>query len=169
MFIFKSIMKQLLLIRHAKSDRSDPALEDFDRPLNERGRKDAPLMAKRILEQGVVPGLLVSSAARRARQTARLMAAEWDYEKKRIVLEERLYEAGLAEYYAYIPALDDSLETVALFGHNPTIGLLADALSPAEVDHFPTCGCALFQIHSGSWKNFRQAEKTLRWLGYPAR
>ncbi len=84
-------MKTLLLIRHAKSSWNDPEMDDFDRPLNKRGKLNAPEMATRLLSRGVVPELIISSPAKRACSTARIMAKEWKYPKEAILLEEELY------------------------------------------------------------------------------
>ena len=84
-------MKTLLLIRHAKSSWDDPALPDKDRPLNDRGRRDAPKMGKRLAKRGVKPDLILSSPALRALRTAEIIAKMLDYQRRDIVLNERLY------------------------------------------------------------------------------
>ena len=162
-------MKTLLLIRHAKSDWGNASLPDVERPLNERGKKDAPAMARRLLASQPPPALIICSAAKRAYQTARLMAAEWDYPKESIRKEEKLYEAGLADYYGIIREVDDQYTSLALFGHNPTIGMFANVLTSAQVNHFPTSCIAVFRIYTDRWQSFTESEKELLLLDYPRR
>lgn len=88
-------MKTLLLIRHAKSSWDDAAVADVDRPLNDRGRRDAPAMAKRLIKAGISIDRFVSSPARRARQTAELFAHEFDVKEKKIRFVPQLYRLKL--------------------------------------------------------------------------
>ena len=86
-------VKQLLLIRHAKSSWADFSLKDFDRPLNDRGKKDAPVMAKRLLDKGIAIDAFIASPAKRTRKTAEIFAKEYKSEKGRIILFDELYLA----------------------------------------------------------------------------
>src|SRR5947199_872234 len=88
-------MKTLFLIRHAKSSWTDPALPDKDRPLGNRGRRDAPKMGKRLAKRDVKPDLILSSPARRALKTAEIIAKKLDYKRKNIVVEDRLYSGAV--------------------------------------------------------------------------
>ncbi len=97
--------KTLFLIRHAKSSWGDPALSDFERPLNDRGKKDAPEIAKRLTEKKIKIDKFVSSPAKRAKQTCKHFAKEFDLKKKDIVLEPKLYEAGEENFYEVIESL----------------------------------------------------------------
>src|ERR1700752_5046969 len=90
----KLIVKTLFLVRHAKSSRDDPSLPDRERPLDDRGLQDAPKMGKRLRKRAVEPDLLVSSPALRALTTAQLMADEIGYQRKAIVVDERLYASS---------------------------------------------------------------------------
>jgi phosphohistidine phosphatase len=112
-------MKTLLLIRHAKSSWDAPGLSDFDRPLNERGKKDAPEMAKRLKDKDIAIDLLVSSPARRARKTAKYFAEEFDVKKEDIKLVDDLYSATSLAFQKTVAELNDKADTVAIFSHNP--------------------------------------------------
>ena len=160
-------MKTLLLVRHAKSSWDQPGLADFDRPLNERGKKDAPEMAKRVKEKGIKIDHLVSSPAKRAKKTARYFAEEFGFKKDEIHLVEELYGAGLPEFLRAVQTIGDKYDTVALFSHNPGITDFASSLTNVRVDDMPTCAVFALQIETDSWKNFAGAEKNFLFFDYP--
>jgi phosphohistidine phosphatase len=122
-------MKTLFLVRHAKSSRDDPSLPDRVRPLDDRGRLDAPKMGKRLAKRDAKPDLLLSSPALRALTTAQLIAEEIGYKRKDIVVDDRLYASSADDLLAVIRALDKKLNRVMLFGHNPEFTDLAHWLS----------------------------------------
>ena len=102
-------MKTLFLIRHAKSSWEDTALADKDRPLSDRGRRDAPKMGKRLAKRDVKPDLILSSPARRALTTAEIIAKKLDYKRKDIVVEDRLYSGAVHDLLKVIHKLGDEL------------------------------------------------------------
>ena len=136
-------MKTLFLIRHAKSSWDDTALPDKDRPLNDRGRRDAPKMGERLAKRDVKPSLILSSPAVRALRTAEIIAKKLDYRRKDIVVTERLYAAEADDLLDVIHQLGHKVERVMLFGHNPELTELAHRLS-GEITHMPTCVVAEF-------------------------
>ena len=160
-------MKTLLLVRHAKSDWSHAGLSDLERPLNERGKKDAPEMAKRVKEKIKEIDLFVSSPAKRARKTAKYFAEEYKYDKDDIQIEPQLYEDVTSAYDAVIEALPDKHDTVAFFAHSPTIGMYANSLTTVRTDDIPTCGVFAVQASTKSWSEFRHAEKKFLFYDYP--
>lgn len=143
-------MKILFLVRHAKSNRDDPSLPDRQRPLDDRGRSDASKMGERLTDRGVDPDLLVSSPALRALTTAQLIADEIGYQRKDIVVDERLYASNPDNLLAVIRALDNGLDRVMLFGHNPEFTSLAHRLSSTITD-MPTCAIAEFCFDAMAW------------------
>ena len=118
-------MKTLFLVRHAKSSRDEPALQDKDRPLNDRGKRDAPKTGVRLAKRDVKPDLILSSPATRAFKTAKIIAKELDYNLKDIVLDERLYAVGVDDLLDVVRGLGDKLERVMVVGHNPELTALA--------------------------------------------
>jgi phosphohistidine phosphatase len=160
-------MKNLLLIRHAKSSWDDPAQKDFDRPLNERGKKDAPEMAKRVKEKGIKPDLIVSSTARRARKTAKYFAAEFDIDKDHLFLTEHLYEASVNQYREVLCSLSNQADTVLLFAHNPGITAFANTLTTVRIDDMPTCSVFAVQGACTTWNEFLQADRKFLFFDYP--
>ena len=159
-------MKTLFLIRHAKSSWDDPALPDKDRPLSDRGRRDAPKMGKRLAKRVVKPDLILSSPARRALTTAEIIAKKLKYKRKDIVVEHRLYFGAVRDQLMVIQKLDDKLDRVMLFGHDPKLSELAHYLS-SEITHMPTCAVAEFVISAGSWSNIGKGKLAKVALDYP--
>jgi phosphohistidine phosphatase len=144
------IVKTLYLVRHAKSSRDNPSLSDLERPLNDRGRQDAPTMGKRLSKRGVKPDLLASSPALRALTTAQLVADEIGYRREDIVVDERLYASSPDDLLAVICALDEKLDCVMLIGHNPEFADLTHRLSSEMID-LPTCAVAEFRFDTKAW------------------
>ena len=147
-------MKTLFLIRHAKSSWDDTALPDKDRPLNDRGRRDAPKMGERLAKRDVKPDLILSSPAVRALRTAEIIAKKLDYRRK-IVVNERLYAVGADDLLDVIHQLGEKMERLMLFGHNPELTELAHRLS-GEITHMPTCAVAEFTFDAKSWSKIAQ-------------
>ncbi len=156
-------MKTLILIRHAKSDWTHE-VEDVDRPLNERGHKDAPKMAKFLQEQGITVDAFVSSPAKRALTTCRYFAETFGISKIKKV--EDLYEPHLEDFIHTVLDFDDENSSVALFSHNPGISDFASSLT-SEMIQFPTCGIAVFEINTNEWSLFESSEKKLIQFYFP--
>jgi phosphohistidine phosphatase len=107
-------LKTLLLIRHAKSDWNDPLLKDFDRPLNERGKKDAPEMGQRLIDKKIKIDAFISSPAKRAKKTAELIAKEYDIRKDDIIFMDQLYHAEPAAFLEVISQTNDDYKHIAV-------------------------------------------------------
>jgi len=159
--------KILLLVRHAKSSWDDPSLSDFERPLNERGKKDAPEMAKRLNSKKIKIDAFVSSTAKRARQTCKYFTKEFDPKKKNIVREAKLYEADEQSFYEVIEGFKDKWDNVAAFSHNPGITYFANSLTENRIDDMPTCSVFAVKINTDKWSNFRLAKKEFLFFDYP--
>jgi phosphohistidine phosphatase len=160
-------MKTLLLVRHAKSDWSEAGMNDIERPLNERGKKDAPEMAKRIRKKGVKIDAFLSSPAKRAFRTARYFAEAYDVKKDEIQLEKTLYGALPSQFDQVISLLKDKDDTVAVFSHNPGITEFANTLCEVHTDNIPTCGVFVVQAEVEKWQDFGKAEKKFLFYDYP--
>ena len=144
-------MKKLTLIRHGKSDWHSAAETDFDRPLNGRGKRAAVTMGERLAAANNRPDLLVSSPAKRARKTARLIAAELDYPDEQIIFCEEIYEAALETLIELMYSLDDEIDQVVMVGHNPGFSELGQWLTSAAPDWLPTCGLLELELPIDSW------------------
>jgi phosphohistidine phosphatase len=161
------IMKQLLLIRHAKSDWSTPSLGDFDRPLNERGKRDAPMMARRLLDKKIKIDAIIASPAKRAKRTASVFAKEYKMDKDDIIFKEELYGAALTIFYEVIVNANDKLDSIAIFSHNPGITDFANTLTDTRIDNIPTCGIFAIKVKTKHWSDFKKAEKEFWFADYP--
>lgn len=149
-------MKTLVLVRHAKSSWKDPGLADRDRPLNPRGRRDAPKMGRRLAARGASPDLILTSPAVRAVTTARIIAEIVGYPEREIVEDERLYAADSGEILEVIRGVEDRFERVFLCGHNPGLTDLVNELSDEPIANVPTCGVVELQVVRGSWREARR-------------
>ena len=160
-------MKTLILVRHAKSDWSNEATTDIDRPLNDRGKKDAPEMAKRLRKKGLKIDTLISSPAKRAFRTARFFAEGFDVKKDDIRVEKSLYGAMPNQFEEVVASLTDKEDTVILFSHNPGITEYANTLCEVRTDNIPTCGMFAVQAAVESWQAFTKADKKFLFYDYP--
>src|SRR5579862_722860 len=159
-------MKLLILVRHAKSSRDDPMLADKDRPLKDRGMRDAPKMGRRLAKRDLHPDLILSSPARRALATAEIIAKKLDYPESKIVVRDRLYEAEADDLLDVVSELDDGLHTVMLFGHNPGLFELAHRFS-SEITRLPTCAVVEITFPMKSWSDLDAAKPTKVEFDYP--
>ncbi|MCS6982188.1 MAG: histidine phosphatase family protein [Flavobacteriales bacterium] len=160
-------MKRLLLVRHAKSDWSQPDLPDHERPLNKRGLRDAPLMAKVWTQHVARPDVILSSTALRALQTAREFAKAWGVEESAIVLEPRLYLAGRRTLLDIVQNLSDKAQLAAMFGHNEGLSEFFCWLVDREGEIMPTCAGALIRFEVDSWKDVSPGIGLLERYDYP--
>lgn len=149
-------MKTLYLLRHAKSSWDDASLPDRDRPLAERGERDAAKMSKRWSQRNEKPDLIMASPAARARATAKLVAQGLDYKTRNIAVNDWLYAATEDTLIAIIEALDNELDRVMLVGHNPGFAELANHFD-SGITHMPTCALAEFRFDAVSWAGIGQA------------
>ena len=155
-------------MRHAKSSWDDLTQKDFDRLLNDRGKKDAPAMAKHInKEKNVELDAIISSPAKRAFTTAKFFAEEFDVKKKNIIESPELYEASIDKFYKAVANLDNDYKSVALFSHNPGITAFVNQLTDTHIDDMPTCGIFAVTIHSDEWSKFKKAKKEFWFFDYP--
>lgn len=148
-------MKRLTLIRHAKSDWSDVSLSDFDRPLSGRGKKNAPKMGGRLAKRGDIPNLLVSSPAKRAAKTTRLIAQELKIPKDEIVYQPDIFAAKLKTLITLICGLP-AHKHIALIGHNPGLSELAEWLCPDAPGWLPTCAILTIDLDIKNWEKVKK-------------
>jgi phosphohistidine phosphatase len=160
-------MKSVLIIRHAKSSWDNTEVSDFERPLNDRGKDDAPKMAKRLLERHVSIDAFISSSARRARKTAALFIKEFDGDKDHIILVPELYLAGPDAFYEAIANAPASAKTIAVFAHNPGITDFANELTDVRIDDMPTCAIFAVKADIKNWSEFKDADKQYWFFDYP--
>ena len=162
-------MKNLLIIRHAKSSWDEPGLSDFDRPLNKRGKRDVPFMGSLLKFRELIPDLVITSAAKRARKTAALILEAMGCREELIDERESLYLAETEDLLELIRNLDDRLGRVFLIGHNPTLTHLVNLLAGESLDNLPTCGIASLEFEVDSWAHVMEGSARMAFLDYPKR
>ena len=162
-------MRQLVLLRHAKSSWKDHTLADYDRPLNKRGKSDAPVMGERLAARGIEPSLIISSPARRARRTAEAVADALDYPAEEIEFEEDIYEAGVHTLLHLVRCLDDADREVLLVGHNPGLTELNNLLTGDYIANNPTCGAVVIGFDLPSWNQASPNSGEQKRFDYPKR
>lgn len=126
--------RELLILRHAKSDWGADASSDFERPLAKRGKKDAPRVGEWLYREGLVPDLVISSPAQRARQTTEKVCKSMDYKKKKIKWEKEIYEADVTDLLQVLKSCPADARTILLVGHNPGLEDLVLYLAGDEVE-----------------------------------
>lgn len=159
-------MKQLLLVRHAKSSWAEAGQSDFDRPLNDRGLHDAPMIARRVLDRGVEIDAFISSPAKRALTTCRRFAEVFGKEEA-IETIDKLYHAMPAVFAQVIASIGNEINTAAIFSHNPGITSFVNSLCSTRVDDMPTCAVFAVQAETDDWEQFKTAKKTFWFFDYP--
>ncbi|MBR9921115.1 MAG: histidine phosphatase family protein [Bacteroidetes bacterium] len=160
-------MKTLFLIRHAKSSWADDSLRDIDRPLNKRGLRDAPFMAKMLKGKGIVPDKLVSSPANRAFTTASYFASEYGILMDQILQLPEIYEASPTELMRVISRLENKWEVVFLYGHNPTFTDIANRFTDQYIPNVPTCGICKIESEAETWEEVDPINSQLIEFHYP--
>lgn len=160
-------MKELILVRHAKSSWDNPELKDFDRPLNERGKNDVITMSDRLYGRGVRPDILISSPAKRTMATAKVFAKTFKMKVGSVVLVPSLYQAQPTEFYRVVKGIDNQYNCAILFTHNTGLTDFANELTNVHVDNVPTCGIFAVKIDTDNWKDFAKSSKSFWFFDYP--
>lgn len=160
-------MKTLTLVRHAKSSWHDTNLSDRERPLNKRGLRDAPIMARRAVEAGIRPSLIIASPAVRAWTTAKIFATEIGYPVEFLQREDAIYLASLQRLLDVVASQDAGFNNLMLFGHNPGLTDFANYLSPGLTNNLPTAGIVSVELDRDDWLLFDRPATELLVYDYP--
>lgn len=160
-------MKTILLVRHAKSDRGSFSMSDSARPLNDRGKQDAPVMAKRLLERNMPIDVFLSSPARRAYATASIFVKEFGLNDEKIIVVPELYMAETPAFVQVITNAPAEAETIAIFSHNQGITDFANTLSSVNIDNMPTCSIFAVEAAIDDWKDFKARGNHFLFFDYP--
>jgi phosphohistidine phosphatase len=160
-------MKTLTLVRHAKSSWKDTSLSDRDRPLNKRGKRDAPEMGRRISAAGIRPSLIVSSPAVRAWTTAKIIANEIGYPREFLQRDSALYLASVNGILDVIVAQDAGFNNLMLVGHNPGFTDFANYLVPGLTNNMPTAGVVCVEMDTDDWSLYDKPDVNLVLYDFP--
>lgn len=160
-------MKYLYLIRHAKSDWENKELKDIDRPLNERGEHDAPLMGKILRSRNKKVDKIISSPAERAIKTAQLIAEKINYPTEDILTDKNIYHSGLPELMKIICSFNNHWNSVYFVGHNPGFTQLAELISSEEFGNIPTCGIVEIEMQIDDWMQISRGIGSKTFYDFP--
>ena len=160
-------MKTLLVVRHAKSSWASVDLTDFDRPLNDRGKNDAPKMGKRLVKNKVKINAFVSSPAKRAKRTAEYFMEQYDKKEKELILVPGLYHASPKDFKTIVAMQDNKYDSIALFSHNPGITYFVNSLTDITIDNMPTCGVFAVRSQAATWTDFIDSPKEFWFFEFP--
>ncbi len=163
-------MKTIILVRHAKSSWKDLGLDDFDRPLNKRGKRNAPFMGEKLKEIKIMPDLILSSPAKRAKRTAIDIAKAIGYPKKKIKYDDNMYHSSAWYLLEMVRNQDNKNETIMLFGHNPDFNIFADMLLKHNpVYNIPTTGVYCIRLDVDKWEKVQEGKGEAVFFDYPKR
>ncbi|HUR11939.1 MAG TPA: histidine phosphatase family protein [Flavitalea sp.] len=160
-------MKTVLLVRHAKSSWESFSVKDIDRPLNERGKKNAPEMAERLRSKGFPIDAFLSSPAKRAKKTALIFAKNFGRKKEDVIEVPSLYEANLEDFEQAIAEAPAEATSIAIFSHNPGITEFVNALTEVRIDNMPTSAVFAVKADISQWGDFKNAQKEFLFFDYP--
>jgi phosphohistidine phosphatase len=160
-------MKKIFLVRHAKSSWDSPELSDFERPLNKRGKRDAPFMAKLLARQGVSPDIIITSPANRAITTARYFCEELGFSFSNVFIEPKLYMADSDHLLEILKELNDKFSNVMVFSHNPGLTDFANYLVGKGIDNIPTCGILSINSKVEAWNDLSPNNCNIISFEYP--
>jgi phosphohistidine phosphatase len=159
--------RRLYLVRHSKSSWKETGFTDFDRPLNKRGKRDAPFMGKLLAEQGIQPEVIFSSPAKRALKSAKIIAEEIEYPLDEIITYAEIYHASTADLLEIIRNLDDTYYEVMIFGHNPSMTDIVNYLSDFDLNNLPTSGIVCIEFDGQPWRRISRHSGELVFFEYP--
>jgi len=160
-------MKKLLIVRHAKSSWDSLYLDDFDRPLNKRGKNSAPRMGRRLAEKRLFPDLIISSPAKRAISTAKYIANEINYPVIEIHKESLFYPGAVENFLSVIRKVDDVSNVLMIIGHNPELTNFSNYLTGSNIYNIPTCGITEIEFYISSWNSVGEQIGKLISFDYP--
>jgi len=159
----------LFIVRHGKSSWEEEGLDDIDRPLAERGLRNADTMANRLKELGEVPEMILTSPANRALNTALIMARIWGLDSAFLLIHDVLYMAYVPEIEEVVGETPDSVRNLAIFGHNPAFTLYANKFLEDPLDNLPTAGIVIVTLECENWKGISRTMVKKTYVDYPKR
>lgn len=160
-------MPRLILFRHAKSSWDYPELSDFERPLNDRGRRNAPMMAEKLLPYLIGNYIWMSSPALRAAKTAQLAAERLQLQAEKLQYNQLLYDGSPEDIWNLLKKQTNALDTIVLFGHHETLAVLLANCCQGKAQHLPTAGFAVFDWPGKSWRQLTVEQAQMLALEFP--
>jgi phosphohistidine phosphatase len=162
-------MKTLYLVRHAKSSWKDDLLQDFDRPLNKRGERDAPFMGEKLKEQKIIPDVIIASPAKRAKATAKIIAKKVGFDTDDIKWKKKVYDAFTEDLLEIIRAQKSNINSLMVVGHNPELTSLSNYLTDFRIYNIPTTGISCIRFYCDKWEEIEPKSGEQVFFDYPKR
>lgn len=160
-------MKRLIIVRHGKSSWGNLELSDHDRFLLPVGINRTQKIAKFLSQKGVIPDLIISSSAVRAVSTAQLIASEIGYDSDKIICNKGLYLADEDEIYDELFAIDNDIDSVMVFGHNPGFTYLANYFVNPQIENLPTSGVVCVDFNTDKWERIPKSQFKVQFVVTP--
>jgi phosphohistidine phosphatase len=160
-------MKTLYLVRHAKSSWKYPHLADIDRPLNKRGKRDAPFMGKLLQGKGIVPDVMITSGAVRTELTAAAFVEATNYPLDKLLVNEAVYDATVIGMLEVVKGLKGKWNSAMIFGHNFSYTMFANLYAKPPLDNVPTCGMVAIEFGVDSWSQVTKSNGKVIFFEYP--
>lgn len=160
-------MKTLYIVRHAKSSWKDAELKDFERPLKRKGVQDAFLIAEKLSELNIAPQHVLSSPAVRAYETAKIFCNTLSFSKENIETNSSIYNAALEELQTILLNIDNKLNAVMLFGHDPGLTNFVAYLTKQSYEKIPTSGVVAIQFETDQWNKIEEHSGKITFFIYP--
>jgi len=161
--------RKLFIIRHAKSSWDHPGLDDIDRPLADRGIRNAGEMAERLLAIDLIPELILTSPANRALNTALIMSKTWGLDPEDLQVHEALYDAHISDIAGIISGVSAEITKLAIFGHNPSFTSYPNRFLKSPLDNLPTAGVVVVTLESKKWGGIDRKHVKECYVDYPKR
>ncbi len=160
-------MKTLILVRHAKSSWDNINLTDIKRPLNQRGKRDAPFMGELLKDKSIMPDLIISSPAERALSTAKILAEKIQYPENKIEINKRIYRVVFRDLYNEVKNFYNSFSKIMMVGHNPELTDFLSSVTNTYVEDIPTAGICTIELNISGWIDICEGCGKLLSLEYP--
>jgi len=160
-------MKRIYIIRHAKSSWSDLSLDDFDRPLKKRGKEDIKNIAQWLKKEGIKPDKIVSSPAKRAVKTLKILETVLNIKKNIINFDKNIYEAHVGYLIKMIEKLDNRYNNVFIIGHNPSLSELSEYFTDTIITNIPTSGVMAIEFEIKKWSEIKNKKGKILFFIYP--
>ncbi len=161
--------RRLYIIRHGKSSWDNEGLDDIDRPLTQRGIRNAGEIAERFLRKSLNPQLILSSPANRALNTALIMSKIWDVSPENLQIHDPLYLADVSEIEQVVSSAPAEITDLAIFGHNPSFTMYANLFLASPLDNLPTAGAVVVTLESEEWDGIERRHVKGTYVDYPKR
>lgn len=160
-------MKTIYIVRHAKSSWGDISLTDHERPLTNTGVRKTKRIIDYLLKQNIKPDLMISSSAERAKKTAFQIAEGIGYAIADVAIDKTLYHAGSDEVYSVLFGIKDEVDSVMIFGHNPTLTFFVNNFVSPEIDNLPTSGIVSVSFNTNKWEKLAESKFQVNFVVFP--